>query len=415
MGCGPSSTTVTPSPAAQNALAEPATLLLWHGWSGAERQVLSVLADRFNRKRTSGRILLQSVPLASFTAEFRSAVGAGSGPHLVLVPNTWLGLLASDNGLMQFAEAELAAQQKALLPAALAGAMITDRAGKRVLAGLPVRFDTMALFYNSANVLTPPADTVSLLESARGLGEPSADPPLWGLALNLSLDNTIGYLYAFEGRVFDDAGRLVLGDAGRVGAERWLAWLQSLNADTRIFAHTGSSISVDQTIKSGHALMTFDWSYQLAIYRSLWGESLGIAPLPRLAETGKAPQSYVRSDVIAINSRVNTAERQAALEFARYLAGEEAQAELLRADIQPARLLALEGDGSTLTAARALRAQAEFGAAMPNSVERLVVDQELRVMLQQVLMGLATPSDAVTDADRRLRERLVNAVPTTTP
>jgi hypothetical protein len=43
---------------------------------------------------------------------------------------------------------------------------------------------------------------------------------------------------------------------------------------------------------------------------------------------------------------------------------------------------------------------------MPNGAERGLIEQELRLMLQQVLSGLATPADAVADADRRLRERL---------
>jgi hypothetical protein len=45
---------------------------------------------------------------------------------------------------------------------------------------------------------------------------------------------------------------------------------------------------------------------------------------------------------------------------------------------------------------------------MPNSPARVVVEQELKVMQRQVFLGLATPADAVTEADRRLRERLAN-------
>ncbi len=43
---------------------------------------------------------------------------------------------------------------------------------------------------------------------------------------------------------------------------------------------------------------------------------------------------------------------------------------------------------------------------MPNSIDRSIVEQELRFMLQQVLSGFTSPADAVTEATRRLAERL---------
>src|SRR4029453_19372898 len=132
-------------------------------------------------------------------------------------------------------------EQAALLPATLGGAKARDHAGSLHLYGLPISFDTLALYYNTANVLAPPDDTAKLLDYAHGLGNPSV--PRWGLALNLSIDSTIGYLYAFGGRVFDDDGKLALGGSGRDGAEKWLNWLLKLNGDTQLRAHTGSSIA----------------------------------------------------------------------------------------------------------------------------------------------------------------------------
>ncbi|HWQ11904.1 MAG TPA: extracellular solute-binding protein, partial [Roseiflexaceae bacterium] len=379
----------------------------WHGWSGARRQALGRLADRFNRRHPAERVSLVSVPLAGFAAELRSAVGAGAGPHLALIPNTWVGDLAEQGALLPLDDLVPEADRAALIPAALGGAQAPDAEGRRRLFGLPVAFDTLALFYNTANLSAPPADTDTLIRSARGLGDPAATPPVWGLALNLSLDNTVGYLYAFGGRVFDEDGALILGSQGRDGAERWLAWLQRLSTDERILARPDSSIHVDRELQDGRALMTFGWAHQLEIYRSLWGPNMGVAPLPRLSETGQPPRAYVRSDVLALNARVSPSERGVALAFLRFMVSEEAQLELLRGDMQPAsRTLAIDGDNPQLAAARAFRAQAEEGLPMPNGPTRTVVEQELKVMQRQVLMGLATPADAVIEADRRLRQRL---------
>lgn len=387
-------------------------LLLWHGWSGSDRQALGRLVEQYNRQQNDGRIVLQSVPLASFAVELRASVAAGSGPHLILIPNTWIGGLAEAGVLLPLDDLMPAQDIDALLPVTLASAQARDVAGTVRLYGAPVRFDTLALYYNAANLTEPPADTATMLAIGRGLSDPEAQPPIWGLALNLSHDNMIGYLYAFDGRIFDDDGRVALGTTGRAGAEQWLSWLIELQHDARILARSESSILVDRELKDGRAIMTFDWAHQMSIYRGLWDEQIGLAPLPRLSETGQAPRPYVRTDVLAINSLAGVNERVAAARFIRFMISEEAQTILLQSDMQPSsRRLALTGDSPQEIAARVFRIQAEQGLPMPNSSARAFVEQEIKRMQRQALLGLTTPADAVTEADRRLRERLEPSAP----
>jgi ABC-type glycerol-3-phosphate transport system substrate-binding protein len=388
------------------------TLVLWHGWSGAARQALGRLVEQFNRKNRDGQIVLQPVPLATFDGDLRGALAAGSGPHIVLLPNTWLGSLAATDVLLPLDDLLPAAEQKALIQVALGGARAGGADGKQRLYAWPISVDTLALYYDKRNFLTPPADTAAQLQNAHGLGAPDATPPRWGLALNLSVENTIGYLYAAGGQIFDDGGKVVLGGAGRAGAERWLGWLAQLKDDKQLLARADSSIEVDRELKDGHVLMTFDWAHQLSFYRSLWGENLGVAALPLLSATNQPPAAYVRGDVLAINSRVSAAERAVALAFLRFMAGAEAQRALLLSDLQPALAdLPLEGndiDGGQLMAAQAFRVQAARGRPMPNApaLERDILRRELAHMQRQVLRGEATPAEAVTEADQHLREQL---------
>jgi arabinogalactan oligomer / maltooligosaccharide transport system substrate-binding protein len=403
--CTAGGTAPPPSATPQPGVSGGVTLLLWHGWGGSERLALGRLVDRFNEQHPAGRVLLQAMPLSTMAGDLRAAVAAGTGPHIILIPNSWVGGLADAGALRSLDDLIAESEQAALLPATLGGAKARDHAGGLHLYGLPISFDTLALYYNTANVLAPPDDTAKLLDYAHGLGNPSV--PRWGLALNLSIDSTIGYLYAFGGRVFDDDGKLALGGSGRDGAEKWLNWLLKLNGDTQLRAHTGSSIAVDRDIKYGRVLMTFDWAHQVAVYRNLWPKNLGVAPLPRLSETGQPPRPYVKSDLLAINARVGPTERAAAVEFLRFMVGDEAQAELLRADLQPARRdLKLAGDDPRIAVAQAFRAQAEQGLPLPNGLTRNAVDEELRIMIERVLGNQAGPADAVAEADKRLRERL---------
>jgi len=388
------------------------TLVLWHGWSGAARQTLGRLVELFNRRHTDGQVVLQPVPLATFEGDLRGALASGSGPHIVLLPNTWLGSLATKDVLLPLDDLLSASEQKAVEPVALGGARAGGTDGKQRLYGWPVSVDTLALYYDKRNFLTPPIDTAALLQNAHGLGAPDATPPRWGLALNLSVENTIGYLYAAGGQIFDEDGKVVLGSTGRAGAERWLSWLAQLKDDKQLLARAESSIEVDRELKDGHVLMTFDWAHQLGFYRSLWGENLGVAPLPLLSATSQPPAAYVRGDVLAINSRASAAERESALAFLRFLSGAEAQRALLLSDLQPALAdLPLEGndlDNGQLMAAQAFRVQAARGRPMPNApaLERDILRRELAYMQRQVLRGEATPAEAVSEADQHLREQL---------
>jgi ABC-type glycerol-3-phosphate transport system substrate-binding protein len=381
------------------------TLTLWHGWSGAKRQTLNRLVDEYNRRHPNGRILALSAPLSTFIDNMRDDTAHGAGPHLMLIHSGWIGELAQMNVLLPLDAVVSAAEREKLLPVTLAGAQArTDTEPQ--LYGLPICFDTLALFYNTANFSEPPRTTQDMVR-AGALGDPAANPPRWGFAINLSVDTTIGYLYAFGGRVFDEEGNLTLGDAGRAGAEQWLSWQAQLNGNQQLLTRANSGADIDRALTNQQVLMTFGWANQLENYRRVWGENMGIAPLPILSETNQPPQPYVQSNVLAINSRVDDQQRRVASDFLSFMTSEASQRVLLEADIQPSRNdLPLDGDTPQVIAARVFRSQAERGQPMPNGLDRHAVRRELELMQQAVLSGRADPPTAVAEADARLRTAL---------
>jgi maltose-binding protein MalE len=351
------------------------------------------------------------MPIASLTSELRAAARAGSGPHLVILQSHTIGTLAEENVLLPLDDVLTAsAPLDHLLPTAVSASEAYDSEGTVHLYGLPLTFDTLALYYRTVDLDTPPADMETLLTTAHDLTDVTAQPPVWGLAYTLSLDKTIGYLYAFGGRIFDDEGNLVLGSTGRAGTERWLNWLTTLRQDEHVLAvPVSDSIAVDSTLRAQTALMTIDWAHALPRYTVLWGDTLGVHPLPHVGTTAAAPQPYVQSDVLTINARVvDTAEQQAALDFMNYLLSEESQRALLEGGKQPTLLqLDLNGDTQELEVARVFREQALQGRAIPNSpIVNTIVREELERMQVAVLRGLSSPAEAVTHTDAVLQERL---------
>lgn len=383
------------------------TLVLWHAWPSPEQQTLATLVDNFNQSHAAIQVVPQAMSLATLTSELRAAALTGSGPHLMLLQSHTLGPLAQEQLLLPLDDLVSPAEQDMVVPTALRSAQIQDLEGNVSLYGLPVTFDTLALYYNKANLTVPPSDTDTMLSTARGLTDATTQPPIWGLAYTLSLDKTVGYLDAFGGQIFDETGNLVLADEGREGTERWLEWLLELRQDEQILA-INDGIAVDTTLNAQEALMTIDWAHALPNYQELWGENVGVALLPTLSLENQPPRPYVQSDVISVNARVaDVEEQQAVLDFVRYLLTEDVQRALLDTGKQPALMsLRLNGDDVLQEAARVFREQARQGQAMPNSQLATIIYDELRRMQLKVLRGLASPADAVTEADAALQDRL---------
>ncbi len=348
--------------------------------------------------------------MATISSDLALAVSEGRGPHMALIKSHLLGTLV-DAGTILPLDADIRATElNQILPTVLATGQI-QTATEPHIYGIPITFDTLALYYNQANFTArPPADMPTLLRVARGLTDTQSDPPTWGLALNLSLDRTIGYLYAFEGRIFDASNELVLGSSGRAGAEAWLAWVESLHSDPQILA-SSDGIAVENAIMRREVIMTLDWSYALRTYHNLWQEHLGVAMLPELDADG-APSPYIQSDLMVLNAYSSPSERQEMSDFIRYLLSPEAQYILLQAGCQPVSTrLDLEDQPDLRpyiqTAAMVFRSQAEHGQPMPNQREsHEIVWNILSDMQSNTLRHLLSPEQAVTEAEAQLRQRL---------
>lgn len=389
------------------------TLLFWHAWPSPEQHILARLVERYNQTHTDTQIILQAMPLSSITDELRTAALVGSGPHMVLLQSHTIGPLAEDGLLLPLDETLVGTDERERLLTTAVEAAVVQHDSTAQLYGLPLSFNTLVLYYHTGAFETLPETTDMLLNSAHTAASADEQTPVWGMAYTLSIDKTMAYLPAFGGQVLNAEGEVVLGSEGRAGTERWLQWLLDLQQDSRILARS-DSIAVDSALKAQEAFMTFDWTYALSGYRALWGDHLGVAPLPNLSATGEAARPYVQSDVLSINAQItDEVQQEAALDFMRYLLSEDAQQALLEVGRQPVlRSVDLAGDTLELQAARAFRQQAQQGQPMPNSQQaNTLVREELARMQLLVLRGLDTPANAVTLTDAVLRERL-QATPT---
>ena len=151
-------------------------LILWHDWSYPKDRVLSALIERYNRSNSSTQIVLQAHPIASLTSDMALAVSEGGGPHMAILKSHTIGGLAEDGHLLPLDDLLDQADLRQLLPQALGSAQVASITAS-VLYGVPLTFDTLALYYNKANFASaPPTDTTTLLTVARGLTDTRSNP-----------------------------------------------------------------------------------------------------------------------------------------------------------------------------------------------------------------------------------------------
>ncbi len=392
--CGELAATPTQPPTEPTA-APPAriTLTLWHGESGAINETLQRLLLDYQRNPAHSTIEIRVESHGTnLLRDYKAAVLAGGSPDLVLLAeNRWIGPLAEQKLVLDITSRITSTEQAAFQPTALDGARFNQK-----LYGLPLTLDLPVLYYNRANISEAlPDSTAEWLAAARSFTTDTNQ----GLAYNLSLYFTQPYASAFDAQFFDQSGEVVLGTTSFTPTLEWLTWVRDLSSDQLLLARDDNRM-INRAIQQNTALMTIDWARNLPDYRQVWGDNVGVRPLPRLSQTAKEPQPYVRSSVLALNPRSAEAQQNAAFEVMRFLTGPTAQAELRSIGLPTVRRDLAEAD----LVQTQIELAASRGAAWPTSIRFNNSWDTLAAMLRNVLNGAAIES-TIAEADRRLRSQ----------
>jgi ABC-type glycerol-3-phosphate transport system substrate-binding protein len=272
----------------------------------------------------------------------------------------------------------------------------TDDTGTTGWYGVPITYAIPVLFYNTRAVLQAPQTTDDMLVMARALH----NPPDWGLGADITFDTFGGYLAGFGGVVFDADNQVVLGTSGRDGAERWLAWLATLNADPDLLTRLHGVLAVERTVGAGQLAMVIDSSARRSTYQQVWGDALEVAPLPRYAQGDTDVAPVLSSTAVVLNQRLTADEVRAAQSLIDTLLSSERQISFAQNGIQPVNRTV---DTSTLPGVAAIQRAAGVAVAPSPLMLRYDVQRVLQTAIRQVLAGVVTPTDAITTADSQLR------------
>lgn len=320
VACGPQPTavpeTTAPLPTVGPPTAVPTltpetrtTLTVWHGWDSEEEAIVRELLFDYQNAHPGVTVRLERVPVDRLVGRYQEAVLAGEGPDLVAGWGHWIGGLA---------EADVVAPLEDILGEEFVGGFydfaLDGARYQEHLYAVPYACDTVALYFNRDFVSVPPTTTLHLLDLAGNW--PEADQA--GLAFPLSLFSTVGYLYAFGGRLFGDEGSPAI-DTPETQA--WLAWLQEVQTAPGIVS-ADSYGEADARFKAGTVSMVVMGSWALSDYvQTLGPDRLGVAVLPMLDRTGQWPTPLVSCRVLMADPVRLAVSPEATLELLRFLGG----------------------------------------------------------------------------------------------
>jgi arabinogalactan oligomer/maltooligosaccharide transport system substrate-binding protein len=364
-------------------------IVLWHAYTGLEKTALEKTAARWNEHHPATPLTLVAVPYDSFADKLTSAIPRGNGPDLFIYPHDRIG---------DWADAGTIEPIEFWVDDALAS-RFTDQASSAMayrgsMWGLPLTVKSLALFYRTDLVATPPATTDALIALAPAMHAKH------GFALayaNVDLYAHAAWLHGFGGRVMDDAGNLTLATPEAADA---MAFARNLVAAGVSPADAQTPV-VASLFNEGKAatVMSGPWFINDIVPGVPWQ----VAQLPIISASGRPAAPFVGAEGVLMSAQA----RDKDLAFAVMDELTSDADAIIRArdarQVVANRRAYEDPEVAKDPALRAFRAQLEHTVLMPNTAAMRMVWTPYKTALTEVLAGRADPGKQLLSLDREVR------------
>lgn len=181
--------------------------------------------------------------------------------------------------------------------------------------GVPITSGNhLMLIYNKNLVPEPPTTTDELI--AIGLAQTV------GGSFGLVFDQTepiwlIPWLGGFNGAVFADDGKTpTLDTPEMVSALQFLYDIKYINA---IVPTESNYNTADTLFREGKAAMIINGDWSLDVYKEIFGENLGVTPIPQVSDTGMWPTPLTSGTYFLIPTGLETSELEIVTNFINFV------------------------------------------------------------------------------------------------
>jgi maltose-binding protein MalE len=366
------------------------SVVLWHSYSGSEKTALEEVVADLNRRGDGPSILLVQVPYDAFADKITNAIPNGNGPDLFIFAHDRLGDWVA-TGVVEpveyFVDDELADR--------FAYDAIAAMAYDGNLYGLPLAAKSVALFYRTDQIDSPPQTTDELISGGH----------------RLVYDNTDLYFHApwlhgFGAELFDDQGELTIVTPEAIAA---LEFARDLAHRYGVVPSGVTTTMVATLFNEGEAPLAISGPWFIGDIRE--GVKWSIAPLPIVSATGQPARPFLGAEGVMMSSRARN--KQAAFAVMNALTSDDSAT--LRArrarQVVPNKGAYDHPDIGGDPVLAAFRAQLDRSRPMPATPAMRMVWTPYKTALQKAINGGEAPEKALRAAEREIRSYLEGVNP----
>ena len=255
-------------------------------WMSEQETGIQAAVDAFNASQDEIHVNASTVPWGQYWDKLITGLPAGSAPDVFSINALNVRDYAKNGYLLDITSLfEDGSVDLTKFPQHV----IDTHTVNGTLWGIPKDFDSIAVFYNkdmfdAAGVAYPADDWTwdDFIATAKALTD--ADNGIYGVAI-APTGQQWGYDYIFGngGQVFDENGACVVNSPEAVEAIQKLADAILVEGVSPT-VEDQVELDADTRFQSGMIAMTFNGSWNMGTYVGVFGDRLGVAPLPIMKE-----------------------------------------------------------------------------------------------------------------------------------
>ncbi len=254
-------------------------------WMSEQEAGIQAAIDAFNESQDEIHVNASTVPWGQYWDKLVTGLPAGSAPDIFAINALNVRDYAKNGYLLDISDLFEGEVDLSKFPQHV----IDTHTVNGTLWGIPKDFDSIAVFYNkdmfdAAGVEYPSDDWTwdDFIATAKALTD--ADNSVYGAAIPASGQSACyDYIFGNGGQVFDESGACVVNSPEAAEA---LQKLQDGILVEGVSPTVEAQVEIDNDtmFQSGMIAMCFGGSWNVGTYVDVFGESLGIAPLPIMKE-----------------------------------------------------------------------------------------------------------------------------------
>lgn len=255
-------------------------------WMSEQEAGIQAAIDAFNASQSEIHVNASTVPWGQYWDKLVTGLPAGSAPDIFSINALNVRDYAKNGYLLDISDLfESGRVDLTKFPQHVKDTHTVNG----ILWGIPKDFDSIAVFYNKdlfdAAGVAYPADNWTwdeFIATAKALTD--AENGIYGVAVAAS-GQSWGYDYLFGngGRMFDENGACVVNSPEAAEAFKKLADAILVEGVSPT-VEDQVELNDDTRFQSGMVAMIFGGSWNMGTYADVFGDSLGVAPLPIMKE-----------------------------------------------------------------------------------------------------------------------------------